>query len=82
VGGYLIYYGNPIEAVMYFKRRDAQINSEIGECPSCGNVNPELIFNIIDHGLLMNLEITHQKERFLLKPGVNYSKKNRLLPSS
>jgi ABC-type multidrug transport system ATPase subunit len=48
VGGYLIYYGNPIEAVMYFKRMDAQINSEIGECPSCGNVNPELIFNIIE----------------------------------
>jgi len=48
VGGYLIYYGNPVEAVMYFKRLDVQINSEIGECPVCGNVNPELIFNIID----------------------------------
>ena len=48
VGGYLIYYGNPIEAVMYFKRMDTQINSEIGECPICGNVNPELIFNIIE----------------------------------
>jgi ABC-type multidrug transport system ATPase subunit len=48
VGGYLIYYGNPVEAVMYFKRMDAQINSEIGECPTCGNVNPELIFNIIE----------------------------------
>jgi ABC-type multidrug transport system ATPase subunit/uncharacterized tellurite resistance protein B-like protein len=47
-GGYLIYYGNPVEGVMYFKRIDAQINSDIGECPSCGNVNPELIFNIIE----------------------------------
>ncbi len=47
-GGYQIYYGNPVEAVMYFKRIDAQINSEIGECPTCGNVNPELIFNIIE----------------------------------
>lgn len=47
-GGYLIYQGNPVEAVMYFKRLDAQINSEVGECPSCGNVNPELIFNIIE----------------------------------
>ncbi|MBN2482321.1 MAG: ATP-binding cassette domain-containing protein [Bacteroidales bacterium] len=47
-GGYLIYYGNPVEAVMYFKRKDAQINSEFGECPTCGNVNPELIFNIIE----------------------------------
>ena len=47
-GGYLIYYGNPVEAVMYFKRMDAQINSDVGECPTCGNVNPELIFNIIE----------------------------------
>lgn len=47
-GGYQIYYGNPVEAVTYFKKLDAQINSEVGECPTCGNVNPELIFNIID----------------------------------
>lgn len=47
-GGYLIYYGNPVEAVTYFKKIDAQINSDQGECPNCGNVNPELIFNIID----------------------------------
>jgi ABC-type multidrug transport system ATPase subunit len=47
-GGFLIYYGNPVEAVMYFKRLDAQINSDVGECQTCGNVNPELIFNIIE----------------------------------
>lgn len=48
VGGYQIYYGNPVEAVMYFKRLDKQVNSNIGECPHCGNVNPELIFNTIE----------------------------------
>ncbi len=48
IGGRMIYYGNPIEAVMYFKRMDAQINSDIGECPTCGSVNPELIFNVIE----------------------------------
>lgn len=47
-GGYMIYYGNPVEGVMYFKRLDMQINSDVGECPVCGNVNPELIFNIIE----------------------------------
>ncbi|HBF87209.1 MAG TPA: ABC transporter [Bacteroidales bacterium] len=47
-GGYLVYSGNPVEAVMYFKRIDNQINSEVGECQTCGNVNPELIFNIIE----------------------------------
>ena len=47
-GGYQIYYGNPVEAVMYFKMIDAQVNSDVGECSICGNVNSELIFNIIE----------------------------------
>ncbi len=48
LGGHMVYYGNPVEAVMYFKRMDQQINAGIGECQVCGNVNPELIFNIIE----------------------------------
>lgn len=47
-GGYQIYYGNPVDAVTYFKRSINLINSEQGECVSCGNVNPEQIFNIIE----------------------------------
>lgn len=47
VGGYPVYYGNPVEAVMYFKRKANQVNSDSGECTTCGNVNPELVFNII-----------------------------------
>lgn len=47
-GGFQIYYGNPVEAVTYFKRNINLINSDQGECPDCGNVNPEQIFNIIE----------------------------------
>jgi ABC-type multidrug transport system ATPase subunit len=47
-GGYMAYFGNPVDSVVYFKTLDAQINSNIGECPSCGNVNPENIFNILE----------------------------------
>lgn len=47
-GGFQVYHGNPVEAVIYFKELDNQINSHIGECPSCGNVNPETIFSIIE----------------------------------
>lgn len=46
--GSMAYYGNPVDAVVYFKTLDSQINSNVGECPSCGNVNTELIFNIIE----------------------------------
>ena len=48
VGGYQIYYGNPVEAVVYFKQIINMINSDRGECIECGNVNPEQIFNIIE----------------------------------
>jgi ABC transport system ATP-binding/permease protein len=47
-GGCMAYFGNPVDAVIYFKTLDVQINSDQGECPSCGNVNPETIFNIIE----------------------------------
>ncbi|MGF1635457.1 MAG: ATP-binding cassette domain-containing protein [Cyclobacteriaceae bacterium] len=47
-GGYPVYYGPPVEAVTYFKRETNQVGSERGQCPACGNVNPEQIFNIID----------------------------------
>jgi len=47
-GGCMAYFGNPVDSVIYFKTLDAQINSNLGECPQCGNVNPETIFNIIE----------------------------------
>jgi ABC-type multidrug transport system ATPase subunit/uncharacterized tellurite resistance protein B-like protein len=47
-GGFQIYYGNPIDAVVYFKRSINLLDSDEGECHTCGNVNPEQIFNIIE----------------------------------
>ncbi len=47
-GGHMVYYGNPVDAVVHFKTIDNQINAEIGECGLCGNVTPELIFDIIE----------------------------------
>ncbi len=47
-GGRLVYYGNPVEAVIHFKEVDNQVNAGVGECPICGNAHPEQIFNIIE----------------------------------
>ncbi|MEG1749521.1 MAG: ATP-binding cassette domain-containing protein, partial [Tannerellaceae bacterium] len=47
-GGYPIYDGNPIEAITYFKRVANYTDQDISVCSTCGNVNPELILNIID----------------------------------
>ncbi len=51
-GGYPVFYGNPVQSVSYFKRLDEQVNAEAGECPTCGNLNPELIFNILDASVI------------------------------
>jgi len=51
-GGYLIYNGNPIDSILYFKSQTQMANREICECPECGNVNPEQIFNIVEARVL------------------------------
>jgi len=48
VGGFQIYYGNPVEAVIYFRDIINAANKSQGSCPECGNINPEQIFNIIE----------------------------------
>jgi ABC-type multidrug transport system ATPase subunit len=47
-GGYPIFYGNSVDSVVHFKTEIDHANCEERECPSCGNVNPEQIFNIIE----------------------------------
>jgi ABC-type multidrug transport system ATPase subunit len=47
-GGYLIYNGNPVDSIVYFKRKIEQANYNDSECYVCGNVNPEQIFNIVE----------------------------------
>lgn len=47
-GGYPIFDGNPIDAVVYFKSHVNHVNANERECYVCGNVNPEQIFNIIE----------------------------------
>jgi ABC-type multidrug transport system ATPase subunit len=47
-GGFPIYYGNPVEAVIYFKKAINHVTANESECFNCGNVNPEQIFNIIE----------------------------------
>lgn len=47
-GGYLIYNGNPVDSIEYFKKKIGHPNYIESECFACGNVNPEQIFNIVE----------------------------------
>ncbi len=63
VGGYPVYYGNPVESVIYFKKLVSQVNADESECVICGNVNPEQVFNIIESKVLdENGNLTHKRK--------------------
>ena len=47
-GGYPIYDGNPLNAIVHFKTFSYRGNAHERECSLCGNVNPEQIFDLID----------------------------------
>ncbi|MFT6867884.1 MAG: ABC-type multidrug transport system ATPase subunit [Cyclobacteriaceae bacterium] len=47
-GGYPVYRGNPVDAVVYFKTMSTQVNAAESECTKCGNVIPEQILQIIE----------------------------------
>ena len=47
-GGYPVYDGNPIDALTWFKQAANYVDPETSTCPVCGNVNPEIVLNIID----------------------------------
>lgn len=51
-GGYLIYSGNPLDAITYFKSQKHQADWNESECPKCGNVNPEQLFNIVETNVI------------------------------
>jgi ABC-type multidrug transport system ATPase subunit len=93
VGGYPIYYGNPVDAVSYFKRLVNHVNAEESECICCGNVNPEQIFNIIESKVLdeygnltYNRKVSpttwnkHYKE--LIETNIHSEKKHTEIPES
>ena len=47
-GGHPIYYGNPIDAITYFKAASNYVNAHESECAVCGNVNPEQVLQIVE----------------------------------
>ena len=62
-GGYLIYDGDPIDSILYFKSKIHHANYNESECRVCGNVNPEQIFNIVESNILDEYgKFTHNRK--------------------
>ncbi|MCZ4696116.1 ATP-binding cassette domain-containing protein [Ancylomarina euxinus] len=47
-GGRVIYSGNPVEAIVYFKTQSHFVNADESECLTCGNVSSEQILKIVE----------------------------------
>ena len=47
-GGHPIYWGNPLDAVQHFNALASRVHADHCECSTCGNVNPEQIFDIVE----------------------------------
>ncbi|NBC83968.1 MAG: ATP-binding cassette domain-containing protein [Bacteroidetes bacterium] len=47
-GGRVIYMGNPVEAITYFKQASRFADADESECKTCGNVNTEQILRIVE----------------------------------
>jgi len=62
-GGYVVYTGDPLDAIVYFKTLSNQINPSEKECPSCGNVNPESVLELLEERTINdNGRYTHDRK--------------------
>lgn len=48
LGGYPVYFGNPTDSLSYFKGIAGHADAEINECIECGNINPDMVFSILE----------------------------------
>jgi ABC-type multidrug transport system ATPase subunit len=53
-GGYMIYDGDPVEALVYFKTETSQANASESECPNCGNIETDDILQIVEVKVIDN----------------------------
>lgn len=47
-GGRPIFHGPPPESMIYVKSYQQLVNADEGECPTCGNINPEQVLQILE----------------------------------
>ncbi len=48
-GGYVVYSGNPVDAIRYFKKTVGRVDAEEAECARCGNISSEIILDILEY---------------------------------
>ncbi len=78
-GGYPVFSGNPVDGVSYFKEQIGYANTEV-ECGNCGNVNPELIFTILESKVLDEYGLQTEHRRIKPKEWNSIYKEKNFIP--
>jgi ABC-type multidrug transport system ATPase subunit len=80
-GGYMIYDGDPVEALVYFKTETSQANAAESECPNCGNIETENILHIVEVKVIDNAGFAGKERQ--VSPKEWYEKyKKKMMPVS
>lgn len=75
-GGFPAYYGNPLDALVYFKKITNSISAEDTECPICGNVNPEQILELLESKMVNEYGKLTRNRKILPKEWYSLYNKN------
>jgi ABC-type multidrug transport system ATPase subunit len=65
-GGYPVFYGNPVEAILHFKRVSNRVDKDKSGCECCGNIKPEIIFELLEEHFVD--EVGHQMNKRKIEP--------------
>ena len=62
-GGRVIYYGNPVDTISYFKRMNQYVDAEESECLTCGNINTDQILRSVESRMVdVNGRLTRKRK--------------------
>jgi ABC-type multidrug transport system ATPase subunit len=62
-GGYPVFFGNPIESILYFKNIADRVDKREIACDYCGHITPDLIFEIVEEKLVNTYgELTEERK--------------------
>jgi len=79
-GGYMIYDGDPVEALVYFKSETSQANAGESECPNCGNIDTDNILHIVEVKIIDNSGLPGKERQ--VSPVEWYEKyKKKMMPA-
>jgi len=63
-GGYPVFYGNPVDAVVYFREINKIANFDDAICSTCGNINPEQVLELVENKVVNEFGKLTDKRKF------------------